>query len=518
MHALPSFARRFATAAAMAAALLTAAASPAAPAPTVPWGQFRGPDGSGIAPIHRVSTLPGSNSLAWKSPAPAGLSSPVLAGGRVYLTGVEQGRLVTLAWDASDGRLRWRREAPAATLEPVHEVNSPATPTPCADAAGVVVYFGTFGVLAYDPEGRELWRHPIPTPRSLYGSASSPILHRDLVLLVLDNDANLPGSKLSQSRLLALRRATGEVAWETPRPLHRSGWATPALWRQREGDELIVLGSGRVCAYDPATGVEKWFVTGFARETVATPVFGGDRAYVASAMGGQADEKPDPDPLWQAMLAFDRDGDGRIARGEATGHFTFPLRPELPPSHPGFGIPLPAAPDRRQAQQGRIFDGTDKDRDGFWTREEFTANMGSRPFRPRLVALRPGGRGDATQTHTAWELNRAVPEVPSPLFHEGILYLARNGGVLAAVNAEDGRLLYQERLGAGGDYNASPVLGGGHLFLVSQPGVLTVVRAGRTFERVHQHEVGEPGAVTPALDETTLYLRTRAHLWAFRAR
>jgi outer membrane protein assembly factor BamB len=509
---MPAF-RRLPVPAGLAALLLAAVAGPAAD-----WPQFRGPDGSGIAPRSEAPLAPSPNSLAWKAAAPAGLSSPVVAGGRVYLTGLDQGKLVTLAWETAQGRPLWRREAPAATLETVHEINSPATPTPCADDAGVVAYFGSFGLIAYGPDGKEQWRRPIPTPRSLYGSASSPLLYRDLVLLVLDNDANLPGSKLSQSRLLAVRRATGEVAWETPRPLHRSSWATPGLWRGADGDELVVPGHGRVCAYDPATGVEKWFVTGFAREAVASPVFGGGRVYVASAMGGQPDEKPDPAPLWQAMLAFDRDGDGRIARAEATGHFTFPLRPEVPPGHPGFGIPLPSAPDKRQAQQERVFQGMDKDRDGFWTREEFAANLGQRPFRPRLVAIRAGGQGDVTETHVAWELNRAIPEVPSPLWQGGILYLVRNGGMLAAVNAEDGKLLYQERLEAGGDYNASPVLARGHLFLVSQRGVLTVVRAGRTFERAHQHDLGEAGAVTPAVDDTTLYVRTQGHLWAFRAR
>lgn len=509
---MPS-ARRFSVGIRLAAALLTATACPAAD-----WGQFRGPDGAGVGAGRLVPLTPGSNSLAWKAPVPAGLSSPVLARDRVYLTGLEQGRLVILALNPLQGRVLWRREVTPATLEPVHEINSPATPTPCADDAGVVAYFGSFGLVAHDREGKEQWRRPLPTPRSLYGSAASPILYRDLVLLVLDDDTNLPGSKLSQSRLLAVRRATGEVAWETPRPLHRSGWSTPGLWRRADGDELVVLGSGRVCAYDPATGVEKWFITGFAREPVATPVFGGGHAYVASAMGGQADEKTDPAPLWQAMLAFDGDGDGRVARTEVTEHFTFPLRPELPPGHPGFGIPLPRDPDKRKAQQERVFQGMDKNRDGFWTREEFVANLGQRPFRPRLVAIRPGGRGDVTETHTAWELNRAVPEVPSPLFHDGILYLVRNGGMLAAVHAEDGRLLYQERLGAAGDYNASPVLARGHVFLVSQRGVLTVVRAGRTFERTHQLELGEPGAVTPALDDTTLYVRTRGHLQAWRAR
>lgn len=480
------------------------------------WTQFRGPNGSGVGDDVQTPVQFGRDRRAWKTSVPRGLSSPVLAGDNVILTGVEGDRLVTVAYAGADGARRWRAEAPQVPLEPVHPINSPATPTPCVGSDRLYIYFGSYGLLCYDFEGREVWRKPIPTPKSLYGSASSPILHGGHVVLVLDSDADLPNSKLSQSRVLAVNAATGETAWETPRPLLRSGWSTPAIWKLPDGDEIVVLGHGRVCGYDAATGTEKWFVGGFARETIAVPVLGADRAYLASAMGGQADEKPDPEPLWKAMLHFDGNGDGRIARGEITEHFTFPLRPEVPPGHPGFGIPLSDDPARRNRQQEGHFAGLDKDRDGFWTHDEFVKNLGPRPFRPRLVAIRPGGRGEISDTHLTWELNRGIPEIPSPLYHEGRIYLVRNGGVLMAVDAANGRVVYQERLGADGQYTASPVLGRGHLYLISNRGILTVVKAGDRYERVAQVDLGEPCGVTPALAARTLYVRGETSLQAFR--
>jgi hypothetical protein len=277
---------------------------------------------------------------------------------------------------------------------------------------------------------------------------------------------------------------------------------------------VVVLGHGRLAGYDPRTGVENWFVTGFARETIAVPLFGNGLVYAAAAMGGLADEKPDPAPLWKAMLHFDANGDGRIARDEITEHFTFPFRPEVPPGHAGFGLPLPSDPQRRRERQAGIFASMDKDKDGVWTREEFAANLGPRPFRPRLVAVRPGGQADITGSHLAWEVNRGVPEIPSPVLVGGRIYLVRNGGVLTVLEAATGRRLAEERLGerAGGQYSASPVVAAGHLYAASSDGVISVVALGDTVRVVHQVALGEAVQVTPAIAGTALFVRTASGL------
>src|SRR5690606_37942220 len=141
-----------------------------------------------------------------------------------------------------------------------------------------------------------------------------------------------------------------------------------------------------------------------------------------------------------AMLHFDADGDSRIARSEITKYFTFPFRPELPVEHPGFGLPLPSDPSRRRERQAGIFSGVDRDKDDFWTRAEFLANMSFQREKPRLAAIRPGGHGEITDTHVEWQLNRSIPEIPSPLFYGGLIYLVRNGGLISAVDSTDGTL------------------------------------------------------------------------------
>jgi outer membrane protein assembly factor BamB len=306
--------------------------------------------------------------------------------------------------------------------------------------------------------------------------------------------------------------------WETARPFVRSGWSTPAIWKHDGGEDLVVLGSGRLSAYDLKTGDEKWFTGGFSRETIAQPISGGGLLFASAAMlGGVPDETPDPGPFWKAMLHFDADGDGRIARHEITEHFTFPLRPELPVGHPGFGIPLPADPAKRAQQQHGTFAFTDKDKDGFWTREEFLAHLSFNRGKPMLIAIRPGGAGDVTDTHVVWRLSRSIPEIPSPVFHDARIYMVRTGGLLTCVDARDGRIIYTERLPGAGQYSASPVIAGGHLYMVSNSGAVSVVKAGDRFELLHSHELGEGASVTPAFDATTIYIRTAAHLRAFRA-
>ena len=412
------------------------------------WNQFRGPNGSGVAVGCKPPVEVGTGNLAWKVPVGSGLSSPALSAGRVFLTIIENGRLATVAFEKSTGKIAWRKQAPEVPLERVHETGSPATPTPLVDADRVYVYFGSFGLLCYDHDGNQLWSKPIPTPKSLYGMATSPISHGDHIILVLDSDANLPDSKLSRSKIIALRKSDGEKAWEIARPFHRSGWSVPIIWEHGEGTELVVLGNGRVAGYDMGTGAKKWFANGFSRETIAVPVAGDGKVFAAASMlGGSGDAQPDPAPFWRAVMQFDANSDQKLERGEMTAGFTWPLRPELPIGHPGYGLPIPKkdGPERKRRLDG-MFGWVDKNRDGFWTRDEFVKNHSGGRGKPILMALRPGGKGDVTDSHVEWQLNRGIPEIPSPVYFEERLYLVRKGGLVNAVDSSNGDVLYRERL------------------------------------------------------------------------
>ena len=483
------------------------------------WNQFRGPGGSGVMEKSKPPVMIQSGDLAWKTALPAGLSSPVISGNRIFLTAFEEGRLLTIALDRENGRELWRRTAPEKPLQKVHKANTPASPSALVDNENVYVYFGSYGLIAYRHDGTEVWKRPLKTSKSLYGASTSPIAYKNLLILVTDDDANLESSRVSRSRVLALSRTNGELVWETARPFLRSGWSTPSIWRHQDADELVVLGHGRVVGYDPLTGQEKWFAKGFSRETIAVPVQGRGRVYISSAqLGGVSDAEIDPKPFWESMLKFDKNQDGKVGRDEITENFTWPLRPELPLGHPGWGIPLPSDPARRRDRQQGIFGWADKNRDNLWTEEELSAHITNRPGRPILMAITPGGNGELGKEHIAWELNRSVPEIPSPLFYRDQIYMVRNGGTLAAVDPETGKLSYRGRLGGTGQYSASPIAANGHLYLLSDQGTLSVVKAGSKFEMTHRFQLPESASVSPALDHDTLYIRGMGHLWAYRSR
>ena len=482
------------------------------------WNRFRGPHGSGVAVGCQPPVRVGKDCEAWRVPIPQGLSSPVLSESQIFLTAVGEGELMTIALDKKSGKELWRRFAPVKATEKVHRAASQASPTVLVDEQYIIVYFGSYGLLCYDHDGNEVWKKPIPTPQTLYGMASSPVGFGEMVIMVLDDDRNLPGSKLSRSKVVAYEKATGKEAWKTARPFSRSGWSTPIIWNHKAGSDLVVLGDGRLNGYDPKTGEGKWHTTGFSRETIAVPVANRDHVFASSSRrGGDGDAETNPKPFWDAILPFDKNKNGKIERSEMKAPFTFPFRPELPVDHPGFGFPMPVDLKKREERVNWILSWFDKDKDQAWSEEEFMKGFKNKPGKPLLMAVRPGGFGDVTETHASWSVNRNIPEIPSPLLHDGIIYLIRAGGVLAATDAQNGEIIYRNRISSlGGQCTASPVYANGHLYLVASHGVISVVATGRKFREIHSYDLGEESETTPAIDRNSIYIRTEKHLISFR--
>ena len=479
------------------------------------WNEFRGPNGSGIRMDAKIG-VPSMQELLWKTPLPFGLSCPVLSEDKIFLTGFKEGLLLTIALDRMTGEIIWQRKAPEVEIEKFHASSSPATPTPFVEQNRLYVYFGSYGLLCYDHNGKELWKKPLSTPKSLYGTACSPIVYNEMLILVADDDANLPDSKVSRSKILAVNKKDGSTIWQRHRPFHRSGWSTPTIFEKIGGAELIVLGNGSLRGYSMPDGQEKWQVDGFSRETIARPMIGSGKVYGSgSRLGGSADLNTDPLPFWKAVIGFDRNGDGRLERREMTGHFTFPFRPQLPPGHPGYGLPLPKDSEAKRKRLDAMFGWIDKNRDGFWDKEEFLKNLTIGRGKPLLVAVKPGGAGNVTDSHIQWEFNKGIPEVPSPILYDDLIYMVSNGGVLTCLSAGGGQMVYRKRLPGLGQYVASPVVAGQNLIFVSEEGLLSVVRSGKEFKLLGQLNVKENIRVTPAVGRQNLYLRGDSHLWAF---
>jgi outer membrane protein assembly factor BamB len=462
--------------------LLSAARSRAASASAsaANWPEFRGPHRRGIAasgslPLHFG---PATNVL-WSTPVPGGHSSPILWRDRLFLTGFATNRLLTLAFDRRTGQELWRQALEPGPIEPGSRLSHPATATPVTDGEHLVAYFAPFGLAAWNLDGRELWRHPLPTPVTQHGASSSPVLAGDLVVQLCDQD--------SGSFLLALDRRTGTVRWKTERPASRRGFSTPLAWPPDRPEIVVVAGTLRLIAYDLADGTERWSVRGLPNEMVASPVADDTHVYVAGWTHGSGVARM---PDWPSLVAAgDTDADGRLSRDEA-----------------------PPGPARQH------FAYMDADRDGMLDRTEYeTIARIFNESKNQAFAVRPGGRGDVTDTHVVWSQTRGLPYVPCPLLHEGRLYLVKNGGLASCLDARTGEFRYrEERLGALGDYYGSPVAAGDRLLAISQAGVAVIWRTGDTLEVLARNELGETVLATPALADDTLYLRTPTRLFAFR--
>jgi outer membrane protein assembly factor BamB len=134
--------------------------------------------------------------------------------------------------------------------------------------------------------------------------------------------------------------------------------------------------------------------------------------------------------------------------------------------------------------------------------------------RPNLLAIRPGAKNDARESHVAWEIHRGIPETSSLLYCRGRLYLLRDGGVLTCLEASTGKELFRERIGASGQYIASPIAAGDKLIAASTRGVVTVIQVDDELKVLARNDFREKIFATPAVVENKIYLRTAGHLYA----
>ena len=463
---------------AAAAALALALAAPAA----ADWPQFRGVNATGISdetnlPVH----FGDGKNLVWKTPLPSGYSSPAVAGDRIFLTGLEDDKLFTFALDRSSGKILWRREAPRPRRQPLQETNHPVTATPAADG-GVYVFFADFGLLAYGPDGQELWRLPLGPFNNPFGHGSSPILVGDLVLQNCDQDAG--------SFLVAVDKATGKVRWRTERPHAQRGYATPVVYRPPGAPpQVLVIGSYELIAYDVATGARRWWVRGLPWQIKPTPVVADDTVYFVTFSGesdpGQQEVVP---PFAEALSRHDADKDGRLSKDE---------------------IVDPRA-------KARFAEYLDLDDSGFLEERDWEQFQMRRSGMSSLWAFRLGGEGDMTERSLLWKNARSLPNVPSPLLYRGVLYTLKEGGILTALDPKGGEVLKQGRLSAApGGYSASPVAADGKLYAVSEDGVVSVIRAGADWEVLATNDLEAPAKATPAISGGRLYVRTASALFCF---
>jgi outer membrane protein assembly factor BamB len=252
-------------------------------------------------------------------------------------------------------------------------------------------------------------------------------------------------------------------------------------------------------AFDPESGKQVWKAA--SGSGGSTPAIGAGRIFVAAwSPFGESDHTP-PLPDFDELLKSDANGDGRIDAKEFPADVYLFRRPNV--NVTGSAVPIKG-----------FFARLDADKDGRLDRGEWD-NVREQLGRARqqgghgLTAIEPSGE-------VVWKEARSVPEVPSPLFYNGRVYMVTHGGIVTCMDAASGKVLYRGRLNAPGAYFASPVAANGRIYFASAEGMITVLKEnGEGLTILARNEMGEPISATPAICGRRLVVRTATHLYAF---
>ena len=409
------------------------------------WPQFRGSSGNGIVTGQTIPTSFGeADHLTWKTELPGiGWSSPVIADEVIWVTtaiervpteeervallkknGIEERKfkqlsiaksieLKLLAISLKTGSLQKTIDLTTVdSPDPIHSLNSYASPTPVIDDKHIYCHFGTYGTFCIDRTSGEVrWQRKLPLVHSV-GPGSSPFLLKNMLILIQDG--------VERQYVTALNKETGETIWEVDRPEmdaptgdQKKAYCTPIAIRDKQGrEQLICMASQWMIAYEPDSGNEIWRVYhGKGFSVVPRPVFADDVVFFST----------------------------------------------------GFG-------------------------------------------KPELWAVRVDGQGDVTDTHVKWTASQGIPAKPSPLVHDGLIYVVSDNGVASCFETAGGEQVWKKRIG--GDYSASPVLAGGNLYFGSHDGKVTVIKPGREATVVAENQIDGKIMASPAIVNNAIILRT----------
>jgi outer membrane protein assembly factor BamB len=240
--------------------------------------------------------------ILWKTPVPThGMSSPVVWGKRVFLTGADDAGRQIHCFDADTGELLWRHDVngvpgfPADSEPPeVMDQTGLAAPTPTTNGRHVAAVFATGELVVVDMEGERVWARHLGVPENAYGHASSLMSHGDLLFVQYDQEVG--------SKLLAFDLASGEPAWEAERGA--ISWSSPILVDNAGRMELILTNSAAVDSYDPTSGRLLWRVECLGGEVGSSAAHADGIVFVAGegTTGSALDiSQHDAEPriLWQ---------------------------------------------------------------------------------------------------------------------------------------------------------------------------------------------------------------------------
>jgi outer membrane protein assembly factor BamB len=256
------------------------------------WPRFRGPNGTGIAPDTGAPTAwSDTKNLQWKTALPGpGSSSPIVSGERVFVTcysgygdGSAEGAMENLkrhlvCLDRQTGKILWDSVVAAEMPEDAYSgfltEHGYASSTPATDGKRVYVFFGKTGALAFDLDGKQLWKVNLGRQSSgrRWGSAASPIVLGDRVIVNAAEEGRA---------VFALDAATGKEIWKADADTLELCYGTPVVMEQGGRTDLMIAVPGELWAMNPDTGKLRWFAeTGIGGNVSPSAVVDGSVAFV----------------------------------------------------------------------------------------------------------------------------------------------------------------------------------------------------------------------------------------------
>jgi outer membrane protein assembly factor BamB len=465
------------------------------------WPQFRGPNCSGISTSAEAlpTKFSATEGVRWSAKIGDGIGSPVVAAGRVFVSAMTGDEVVSLfAFDAATGQKLWQRDLATGPLAEIHKTNSHASTTPAADSERVYFYFSTLGLMAFDAvTGRDAWKYELPTPFFVFkwGPGMSPVLCGDLVVMCQDDDL-FPA-------IHAIEAKSGRLRWREERHDMAVNYSHPVVCHAGGRDDIVVAGTGMLVGYDPATGRRRWQARVLLRNTKTTPVVVEDVIYVSAQSGGIANQ-------W--IVSVDRaptgNNDNKLDKAEVQAFVGSQKVPEA-----FFAKTFGRGDENKDGVlEGRELDLAFMHPDNF-AGVDFTV-VGENAAEQVILAVRGGGVGDVTQSNLLWKhKTRYTDHIVSPLVADERMFLIKEGGITTVFDTKHGAPLRgATRVGAGGSYFASPVLGDGKIYLAGENGTVIVLRNSPRYEELARNDMGESILATPAIADGRLFIRTRTGL------
>lgn len=464
------------------------------------WAQFRGPNCSGISA--NSGKLPAefsdTKNVVWSADVHDGVGCPVVAAGRAFVCGmVDEETIGLFAFDAKTGKPLWERKWETGELPPVHKTNSHASTTPAADGKRVYFYFSTLGLVTVDAAtGKDVWHKKLPTPFFVFkwGPAMSPVLYKDKVLFCQDDDL--------YPSFYAFDKETGETLWKDDRNDMAVNYSHPVICETKNGDEIVVGGTGLLIGYDPDSGKRLWRAKTLLRNIKTTPVSKDGIIYISLQSGGIANQ-------WLATADRSETGnnDGKLTKEEMQAFV-------------GDKIKIP------ESFYKKTFDRGDKNKDGFLVGEELDAaflnadNFAGARYDAEdaadeyVLAVRGGGRGDVTKTHVLWKhRTKYTDHIVSPFVMDGRMLLVKGGGISTLFETKTGQSLRgPKRINNACEYFASPIYGDGKIFVAGENGNVVVLKNSPDYEMLAKNDMGDSIVGTPAIADGRLLVRTRSKL------